>query len=111
MSPDPQAVLLRYPPRELSPLERQLVDEWLALAADVSRAYVSGRQTDDPALYRRVVITDRSDGQPTHLIHCPERLRLWIKMTLGPYQRVETFDSLQAALNSIRPVLAAAHNG
>jgi hypothetical protein len=39
------------------------------------------------------------------LIHCPERLRLWIKLTLGPYQRVEMFDTLQAALNSIRPVL------
>jgi hypothetical protein len=42
-----------------------------------------------------------------NLIHCPERLRLWIKMTLGPYHRVETFDTLQAALNSIRPVLLA----
>ena len=108
MSTDLEAVLLKYPPRELSPLERQLVDEWLALAADVSRAYVSGRQTDDPALYRRIVITDRADGQPTHLIHCPDGLRLWIKMTVGPYQRIETFDSLRAALNSIRPVLAAA---
>jgi hypothetical protein len=105
MSIDMQAVLLRYPPRELSPLERELIDEWLALAADISGAYVSGRRTDDPALFRRIVIADDSDGQPTHLIHCPERLRLWIKLTLGPYQRVEMFDTLQAALNSIRPVL------
>jgi hypothetical protein len=105
MSTDMQALLLRYPPRELSPLERQLADEWRALAGDISSAYVSGRKTDDPALYRRIVITDGSDGEPTHLIHCPERLRLWIKMTLGPYQRVEMFDTLQAALNSIRPVL------
>jgi hypothetical protein len=66
---------------------------------------VSGRKTDDPALYRRIVITDSSDGQPTHLIHCPERLRLWIKVTLGPNPRVEVFDTLQATLNSIRPVL------
>jgi hypothetical protein len=105
MSIDMQAVLLRYPPRELSPLERELIDEWLAFAADISGAYVSGRRTDDPALFRRIVIADDSDGQPTHLIHCPERLRLWIKLTLGPYQRVEMFDTLQAALNSIRPVL------
>jgi hypothetical protein len=28
-------------------------------------------------------------------------------MTLGPHQRVEMFDTLQAALNSIRPVLLA----
>jgi hypothetical protein len=101
-----QDVILRYPPRELSPLERELIDEWLALAADISGAYVSGRKADDPALYRRIVITDSSGGHPTHLIHCPERLRLWIKMTLGPYQRVEMFDTLQAALNSIRSVLS-----
>lgn len=105
MSIDMQAVLLRYPPRELSPLERELTNEWLALAADISGAYVSGRKSDDPALYRRIVITDGSEGHPTHLIHCPERLRLWIKMTLGAHQRVEMFDTLQAALNSIRPVL------
>ena len=78
----------------------------VAQAADISGAYVSGRKTDDPALYRRIVITDGSDGEPTHLIHCPERLRLWIKMTLGPNQRVEMFDTLQAALNSIRRVLS-----
>ena len=105
MSTDPLAVLLRYPPRELSPRERQMADEWRALAGDVSSAYVSTRKTDDPALYRRIVITDRPDGPPTHLIHCPERLRLWIKLTLGADQRVEMFDTLQASLNSIRPVL------
>jgi hypothetical protein len=105
---DMQAVLLRYPPRELSPLERELTNEWLALAADISGAYVSGRKTDDPALYRRIVITDGSEGHPTHLIHCPEPLRLWVKMTLGTHQHVEMFDTLQTALNSIRPVLLKA---
>ena len=105
MSIDMQAVLLRYPPRELSPLERELIDEWLAGAADISGAYVSGRRSDDPALYRRIVITDGFEEHPTHLIHSPERLRLWIKMTLGTHQRVEMFDTLRAALNSIRPVL------
>jgi hypothetical protein len=53
MSIDMPAVLLRYPPRELSPLERELTNEWLALAADISDAYVSARKTDDPALRRR----------------------------------------------------------
>ena len=104
MSTEMQDVLLRYPPRELSPVEREVVREWIALAADISGAYVSGRKADDPALYRRIVITGGSGGRPTHLIHRPERLRLWIKMTLGAYPRVEMFDTLQAALNSIRPV-------
>jgi hypothetical protein len=47
MSTAMQDVLLRYPPRELSPLERELIDRWLAGSADIPGAYVSGRKTDD----------------------------------------------------------------
>ena len=99
-------VLLRYPPRELEPKERQLVDEWLALAGDLPRAYVSGRQSDDPALYRRIVISDGPDGHPTHLIHAPTGMRLWVKITVVEDMKLEMFDTLTAALNSIRSVLA-----
>lgn len=65
MSSYAQAVMLTFPPRELSPLERELVQEWLGLAGDVSEAHVSTRRSDDPALYRRIVITDAPDGRPT----------------------------------------------
>jgi hypothetical protein len=98
-------LLLKYPPREIAPGERQYVDEWLARASDVSAAYVSGRRSDDPALYRRIVIAAGPGDEPTHLIHAPTGLRLWLKMTLGGDPRVEIFDTLVAALNSIRRVL------
>jgi hypothetical protein len=98
-------LLLKYPPREIDPGERQLVDEWLARASDISAAYVSGRKSDDPAMYRRIVIAAGPGNQPTHLIHAPTGLRLWLKMTLGGDPRVEMFDTLVSALNSIRQVL------
>jgi hypothetical protein len=106
MSSYAQAVMLTFPPRELSPLERKLVHEWLALAGDISEAHVSTRRSDDPALYRRIVVTDAPDGRPTHLIHHPDGLDLWVKMTVGPYAHFEMFPTLAGALNSIRRVLA-----
>src|ERR1700761_8546185 len=51
-------ILLRFPPRLLTPGERELVGEWLSLAPDISSAYVSSRPSDDPAMYHRVVISD-----------------------------------------------------
>ena len=44
-------IMLTFPPRELSPFERELVSVWLALASDVPLVYVSVRRSDDPALY------------------------------------------------------------
>jgi hypothetical protein len=105
MSTYAQAVMLTFPPRELSPLERELVGEWLALAGDVSDCHVSSRRSDDPALYRRIVVSDAPDGRPTHLIHHPSGLDLWVKMTVGPYMQFEMFPTLTGALNSIRRVL------
>jgi len=99
-------VILRYPPREVDPIERELLNDWLGRAGDVSTVYVSGRKSDDPALYRRIVIVSGSGDQPTHLIHAPDGLHLWVKLTIGPYAQVQLFDSLRTALNSIRHVLA-----
>jgi len=104
--PDSEAdILLRYPPRPLDPIERDLVAQWLSLAGDISSAYVSTRQEDDPALYRRVVITVSPDGHPTQTVHAPAGKQLWVKLTLGPEPITEFFDSLATALNSIRRVL------
>jgi hypothetical protein len=103
-------VLLKYPPREIDPRERELIDQWLSLTGDVSVAHVSARRSDDPALYRRIVIATGPGAQPTHLIHAPNGLRLWIKLTIVPSE-VEVFDSLYSALNSIRDVLKHADIG
>ena len=63
--------------------------------------HVSTRRSDDPALYRRIVVSDVPDGRPTHLIHHPDGLDLWVKMTVGPYPLIEIFPTLTGALNSI----------
>jgi hypothetical protein len=105
MPADMHDVLLRFRPRELAPGERALFSEWLSLAGDVASAYVSGRKSDDPALYRRIVVVAGPDDQPTHLIHAPAGQHMWLKMTLGPEPRTEMFETLHAALNSIQHVL------
>jgi hypothetical protein len=97
--------MLTFPPRELSGVERELVREWLALAGDISQAYVSSRRSDDPVLYNRIVVSDAPDGRPTHLIHQPGGHDLWVRMTIGPDAQFEMFGTLRMALNSIRPVL------
>jgi len=103
--PNRAHVVLTFPPGELSQFERELVSEWLALAGDISGAHVNARRSDDPALYRRIVVSDAPDGRPTHLIHHPDGLELWVKMTIGRDPQVEMFGTLRAALNSIRHVL------
>src|SRR5262245_32665253 len=105
MSGDTSDLLLRLPPRPPSPEERQLLQEWLSMAGDVTSAYLSERTSDDPAIYRRVVIAAGPSNYPTHLVHSPMGLHLWIKLTLDPTAKVETFDSLRSALHSIRAVL------
>jgi hypothetical protein len=103
---EPQPDILRMlPARPLDAEERALLTEWLSKALDISSAYFSERRSDDPAIYRRIVIVDAPDGRVTHLIHCPRGMRLWVRTTVVPEFGVQLFDSLQAALNSIRQVL------
>jgi hypothetical protein len=101
----PVAVVLTFPPRLVSPPERELVIQWLSRAGDVPLTYVSERRSDDPALFARIIIGIGPGIGPTHLIHAPKTMNdLWCKTTISPLQ-VEIFDSLRAALNSIRDVL------
>jgi hypothetical protein len=102
MPNDQKAVMRTFPPCELSPLERDLVREWLGLALDVPNAYVSTRRSDDPALFRRIFVSETPDGRPTHLIHHADGFDSWIKMTIGPSPEIAMFGTLRAALNSIR---------
>jgi hypothetical protein len=69
---------------------------------------MSSRRSDDPALYRRIVVSDAQDGRPTHLIHHPNGLDLWVKMAVGPYVNFEMLPTLTGAQNSIRHVLVEA---
>ena len=105
MAPDSHVVLLTFPARAISPDERKLVSQWLALAGDITAAYTADRRSDDPALYRRIVIVDNPHGRPAFLIHQPAGLTMWVKTVVRRKGRIETFETLRAALNSIRHVL------
>jgi hypothetical protein len=93
------------PPRLLRADERSLVEEWLALAGDVSSAYVSTRLGDNPKTYRKIVITVEGDGEPTYLIDTPLGTDIWIVVTCRPIPDACEFQSLREALNFVRPVL------
>ena len=97
-------VLLTFPPRPLSPDERAVLNTWLAATCDVASAYISERRSDDPAMYRRIVVILGPSRQPTYLIHAPSGLNCWLVMAVVGGNQVRQFDSLRAALNSIRPV-------
>ena len=99
-------VLRTLPPRPLGPGERQLLATWLAVAGDVALAYVSERRSDDPAIYRRIVIAMEADCVPTYLIHTPTNMDIWVLMHVSPEFEGRSFDSLRDALNFIRPVLS-----
>ena len=100
-----QDAIRYFPPRPLTPDERALVAEWLALAGDIADTYVSNRRSDDPALYRRIVIVSKPDEGPSHLIHAPPSRAVWIVFTIGRRTKIQRFPTLRAALNSVRPVL------
>ncbi len=97
-------VLRTFPPRPLNPDERTLVDTWLAATCDVASAYVSERRSDDPTLYRRIVITVGPEPGPTYLVHAPAGISCWLVSAAGRGAEVQRYNSLRAALNSIRPV-------
>jgi hypothetical protein len=98
-------ILLAFPPRPLDEKEQALVDEWLALSGDVLMAYVSQRRSDDPRLYRRVVIAGGPTPRPSHIVHAPSGAAGWLVTTVGPPVAVQVFDTLRDALNSVRQVL------
>ena len=108
MAHRPPHILRTFPPRALAPHEHAFVAEWLSRAGDIVSAYVAERRSDDPTLYRRIVIVAGPDDRPTHLIHAPEGMSCFLLFTVGAYPRVRQFDTLRAALNSIRAVLPEA---
>ena len=93
-----------FPPRPLNPDERGLVSAWLSGTCNVASAYVSERRSDDPAVYHRIVVTIGPDSGPSYLVHAPTGLSCWLVSSVGRGSEVQRFDSLRAALNSIRQV-------
>jgi hypothetical protein len=104
MGKAPQA-LLSFPPRLLGATERELFYEWLSRAGDISLAYVSQRRSDDPRLYRRIVIRVDPDGERAYTVHTTELGTAWLVSSLDQPSDAQAYDTLRDALNSIRPVL------
>ena len=100
-------VLRTFPPRPPNPDERATVAEWLAATCNIASAYVSERRGDDPAIYRRIVISIGPERTPSFLVHAPIGMSCWLVCSVGRGSDVRRFDSLRDALNSIRVVFAA----
>jgi hypothetical protein len=100
----------RFPARRLTPDENALVAEWLAAAGDVASAYVSNRRSDDPALRRRIIIATGPEDVPSHIVHASRGRNIWMVCSLGRRTKMRRFPTLQAALNSIRPVIVDAES-
>jgi hypothetical protein len=100
-------VLRTFPPRPLNPDERALVNEWLAATCNIASAFVSERRDDDPAMYRRIVITVGPQRTPSYLVHAPVGTSWWLVSSIGHGSEVTCHDSLKSALNSIREVFVS----
>ena len=99
-------VLRTFPPRPLTEAERELLLDWVETARDF-QAFVSERRSDDPAIYRRVVVSHRNTQQHLYLIHCPKDLDCWIMVSPVGGKSIGRFASLRTALEYIGPVTLA----
>ena len=82
-----------------------MVADWLSTAGDVASAYIADRRSDDPNIYRRIVITESESSGLSYLVHAPTMTSVWIVVDVRQESKAESFKSLRAALNSIRRVL------
>ncbi len=96
-----------FPPRPLTDGERAILLGWSIAAKDFS-AFVSERRSDDPAVYRRIVISRRVDNRRLYLIHSHQNSDHWIMVSAADQEDVGHFPTLRAALNYISPVTVAA---
>lgn len=102
-------VALICPPRPVSQWGRALLAEWFAATrrqgADVARAFVSERRSDEPRIAGRIVVMMQPGKEPTHLVYSPVESACWVVATGHDWKELQRFRTLRAALNSIRPVL------
>ena len=98
-----ESVLEASPPWPLTDDERQLLRDWAA-ASGVHSAFVASRRSDDPAIYRRIVIMRRATKRHLYLIHSPPGSGCWIVLSAIERENLGYFPSLRAALTFVRPV-------
>jgi hypothetical protein len=97
------SVLLTFPPRALTDWERETLHGW-AETADGFTAFVAERRSDNPAIYRRIVIARRRTKQHVYTIHAPQGMDVWVMVSTTEGEDIGTFPTLGAALEFVRPV-------
>jgi len=102
-------VILTFPPRPVSQWERAVLAEWFAATKrkglDIAEAFVSERRGDDPMIVGRIVIVVHPGAEPSHVIYSPSGSTFWVVASAPAWTDLLRCRTLQAALNSIRPVL------
>jgi hypothetical protein len=98
--------LWAVPPRPLTDDERLILRGWIRAATGFS-AFVSERATDDPAIYRRIVVSRRDTRQPLYLIHASTQSAGWIMVSADSAEHVQRFPTLRAALDYLEPIAVA----
>jgi hypothetical protein len=94
--------LLTFPPRALTDWERETLRGW-AEAVYGFTAFVAERRSDDPAIYRRIVITRRTK-QHAYTIYTPQGMDVWIVVSASEGEDIDSFPTLRAALEFVQPV-------
>ncbi len=95
-------VPMTFPPRPLTEGEREALRAWATDAEDVS-AFVSERRSDEPTIYRRIVISRKSTGQRLYFIRPPQGNDPWIVLSATEGEDIARCPTLRAALNFVRP--------
>lgn len=98
-------VPMTFPPRPLTDGEREILRSW-ATAVDDVFAFVSERRSDDPTIYRRIVITRTSTGQRLYFIRPPHGNDFWQVLSAREGEDIARCPTLRAALNFVRPARA-----
>jgi hypothetical protein len=96
-------VLLTFPPRPLTDWEHETL-RGLVEAVDGFTAFVSERRSDDPAIYRRIVVIRRRTKQHAYTIHAPQGMDVWIVASATEGEDIGNFRTLRAGLEFVQPM-------
>jgi hypothetical protein len=83
--------------------ERLLLRDWIE-AAPAYTAFISERRTDEPAIYRRIVISLRATREHLYLVHAATEPACWVMLCIATGEYAGRFPTLRAVLDYIEPV-------
>lgn len=98
-------VLLTFPARSPTDGEREILRGWLGTTEEFT-AFVSERRGDDPAIFRKIVISRRATKQRLYFVHAPLGSDVWIVVSATEGEDIERFPTLRAALRFVTSTTA-----